>query len=181
MKGISTPKASTLRDARYQKSDQRIRHVLNEALAQRRINLRPIEICRQATITYPTFHAHYASSDEALKEHESNIRQKFEDRLPAPTASQTVIFTVLLGFVREERGYFGATLPAADHWLLTAFFMALRPCLTNQGINNYTYDVYIQTQIGIIACWARYENFALQRIPYYVNALRTTRMTNYGW
>lgn len=181
MKGTSTPKASTLRDARYRKSDQRIRRALNEALAKRRINLRPVEICRLATITYQTFHAHYASSDEALRKHEARIQQKFQDRLPATAVSQAVVFTILLGFVREECGYFGATLPAADYWLLTTLFVVLRPRLAQQGIANCTYDVYAQTQIGIIACWARYDDFALQRIPYYVDALRTTRMMNYGW
>lgn len=181
MKNLSKSSVSTLQDVRYLKSNQLIFQALNEALAERRINLRASEVCRSATITYPTFHAHFASTDEALHQHELELKQAFQERLPEVTATQAAVFTMLLDFLHDERAYFDATLPTANYWLLTTFFGALRPHLAGNQVTNRTYDIYIQTQIGIISCWAKYDDFGVHQIPYYVKVLRTTRMLNHGW
>ena len=158
-KPLQEDTAST-KDARYHKSNQLIFQALNQALAERRINLRSSDLCRSATITYPTFHAHFASPDAALRQHELDLRQEFQERLPASISTHTVAFTILLSFVYDQRDYFGATLPTANHWLLTTLFGTLRPHLAGGQVANRTYDIYIQTQIGIISCWAKYEDLA---------------------
>lgn len=180
MKTVSTAPVIKRQDARFLRSERHIHQALNRILATRRISVRTAEICHAATITYPTFYNHYASSDEALKQRERKLTHNFRARLPHSTHDHEVLFTILLGFVHDERDYFRATLPTSNHWLLAGLFAFLRPRLAGCAINDKTYAIYAQTQIGIISCWARYDHFAKDRIPHYVKALRTTRFLDYG-
>lgn len=181
MKAPFKSSTSTLQDPRYLKSNRLIFQALDEALAERRINIHTSDLCRSATITYPTFHAHFASIDDALQKREAELEQAFQERLPSLTATHTTVYTILLDFLHDERNYFNATIPTANHWLLTTLFSTLRPHLAGDRVANRTYDIYIQTQIGIISCWAKYDDFCVHQIPYYVKVLRTTRMLNHGW
>lgn len=166
-------------DARYVRSRSSIRKVLHEGLAERRINLKLTDICQAATISRPTFYAHWASADDALRKYETSLHQDFSDRLPEAKVSKPVIFTMLLSFMRDEQGYFQATMPTANYWLLQSLFDEIRPRLVSKATDK-SYDLYVQAQIALIGCWVKYEHFSNEKMPLYVNKLSMTRVMDLG-
>lgn len=162
-------------DARYRRCDELIRIALCKGLRERRLGVTTGEICRLAQIARPTFYAHHKTVDSALKEYETALHESLQNRLPV-TRARDVIFTILLSYIRENRGYFEATVPNANYWLLQEILESLRPSLAGIQINDQVYDVYIHYQITIIASWVKFEGCSTILLPSYAKKLLTTRM-----
>ncbi len=165
-------------DARYRQNEHLIHKALQTSLTNRRINVRPNEICQAATISRPTFYAHCDDCTDALRRYEATLQQRFQERLPDVTCKHEVVFTVLLSFVRDKKGYFKATIPNSNYWLLNAIFDDVRPRLVSKNIGDRTYEFYVRTQIILISDWAEYDKFSKQRIPFYVQKMLKTRLIN---
>lgn len=168
------------RDIRYQKSEKSIQEALDQGLTDRQINLKAGDICRLATITRPTFYAHCRDSNDALEKYEVALREDFWERLSGSESDHEVIWTALLGFVYDQKGYFVATIPNSNFWLLRNIMCDLRPQLAQDATSNKIYDIYAQQQIGLIGCWVKYEDCATNKIPFYVTKLRATRLVDLG-
>lgn len=165
------------RDERYRKNDREIRKVLLGALTNRSLNLRPKEVCKKATITRPTFYTHCENVDDALKQYEDELKSGFTKRLPH-SGRKVVVFTIMLGFINDEKDYFGATISGFDCYLLNILLDTLKPKLGYGNIGKKNYEIYKQNQIALILCWGKHENFERRRIPFYANKMVKTTMTN---
>lgn len=177
-KTLAARRRPNIHDARYKNNEHLLHGALHTSLANRRINVRPYEICRAATISRPTFYAHCYSVDDALRQYEGDLQEEFHDRLPKVGCNHEAIFTVMLGFMRDAKGYFKATIPNSNYWLLQTIFEDVRPKLVSKNIGDRTYDFYVHTQIIIIGDWAKYDRFSQQRIPFYVQKMLRTRLVN---
>lgn len=164
-------------DARFKRCDELIHIALCKGLKDRRLGISTGEICRLAQIARPTFYAHHKTVDAALHEYEVALHQSLKQRLP-DTHAKDVVFTILLSYIRENRGYFEATVPNANYWLLKEILEALRPSLAGLKINDRVYDLYIHHQITIIVSWVKFEKCSTITLPGYVKKLLTTRMYN---
>lgn len=162
-------------DARYRRCDELIHVALCKSLKDRRLGISTGEICRLAQIARPTFYAHHKNVDAALQEYEAALHESLQRRLPA-TRSRDVIFTILLSYIRENRGYFNATVPNANYWLLKEILESLRSSLASAQINDQVYDTYIHQQITIIVGWVKFEHCSIKTLPSYVKKLLITRM-----
>lgn len=167
-------------DARAHKSKVLIWQALQGGLAKRSMNLRPTEICRVATITRPTFYQHCRSSDDALQKYEQSLRQKFSHRMVVQPKEKKVTYTLLLGFIREEQGYFAATMPNHDYFLLSQLLARLKTAIVGKKVSAVTFELYAHQQLALISCWVCRENFDLERVPFYAQKLAETRVTDYG-
>lgn len=166
------------KDARYERSELKIQKALQISLSKRRIDVKSCEICQNAAITRPTFSRHCGSPNEALKKYEQSLIRTFQDRLPETECSSDVVFTILLGFVRDERNYFRATLPNSNFFLLKDMFHDLKPRLVDEQTNRRIYDYYTWSQIVIIGDWANYTRFSKQTIPFYVEKMVKTELVD---
>lgn len=113
-----------------------------------------------------------------FREYEAELKQDFQGRFPEQVYKNEVAFTILLGFIRDRRGYFEATIPNSDLWLLNNIFGDMEVPLIGEKVDVRTYDFYVQRQIMVICDWAKYENFSKQKIPAYVKKLVRTRLVN---
>ncbi len=175
--GIS-PEKTSRQDTRYLKSEKLIQQALHQGLTNRQINMKAGDICRLATITRPTFYAHCRDSNDALRKYEVRLQANFNNRLPQARCKHDTVFTILLTFVYDKRGYFRATIPNSDFWLLNTFFDNIRPRLVSKNIGDRTYEYYVRTQIVIINDWAEFGKFAKNAIPKYVHKLMQTRLVD---
>lgn len=177
-----TPKASRKQmlkqDARYWKSEKLIQQALHQGLTNRQINMKAGDICRLATITRPTFYAHCRDSNDALRKYEVRLQANFNNRLPQARCKHDTVFTILLTFVYDKRGYFRATIPNSNFWLLNTFFDDIRSRLVSKNIGDRTYEYYVRTQIVIINDWVEFGKFAKNAIPKYVHKLMQTRLVD---
>lgn len=162
-------------DERYKEKDRLIRNVLLNALSDRRLTLRPKEVCEKATITRPTFYAHCVDMDDALRQYEAELETGFSKRLPRG-GRKGVVFTILLGFINDEKDYFGATLQTSNFYLLNSLLSELKPRLGYQHAAEKHYEIYAQRQIALICCWGKFEDFERCRIPFYVNKMTETEI-----
>ncbi len=135
-------------------------------LTKRCRNIRPAEVCRQARVSRTTFYVHYGRKN-FVEQHELKLAARFLARLPETQVQKNVIFTILLSFVRDERGYFEATTPNANFWLLKQIFTELHPILKVKDCSQKSYDLYVMQQVALISCWVQHDNFAFEKIrPY---------------
>ena len=141
-------------------------------LAKRSRNIRPAEICRQAKISRSTFYAHYDDKN-FVEQYEIRLKDDFCARLPKLKAQKEVIFRILLRFVQEKSGYFEATTPNANFWLLKSIFEELHLALKAKDCSQKSYDFYVMQQITLISCWVRYDKCAPEKMKAYVR-----KMTN---
>lgn len=167
-------------DERYKRNNRQIRKVLLSALTDRSLTLRPNEVCKQATITRPTFYAHCENADDALKQYESELELGFSKRLPR-MGRKGVVFTIMLSFINDEKDYFRATLQGSDFYLLNNMFDNLKPRLGYKNTGEKYYEIYMQQQIALICCWGKYEDFERQRIPFYVDKLIRTELIDFSF
>ncbi len=156
-------------DARFKRKEQIICTVLYEMLAERRRDIRPTEICKIAKISRTTFYTHYDHKN-TVEQHELLLKGKFLMRIVRVGLCKETIFTILLKFVREERGYFEATLPNSNYWLLSEIFAELRPKLAC-NVTDKAYYFYVQQQIVLISSWVQHENCAPERIAAYTHKM----------
>lgn len=145
-------------------------------LAQRSVNIRPVEVCRRAKISRSTFYAHYSSSANCIVQYELKLKQDFCARLPKTTTQREVIFRILLRFVQEKIGYFEATLPNANFWLLKSIFEELYSILKAKDCSQKSYDLYVMQQITLISCWAQYDKCAPEKVGAYARKMANMPM-----
>ena len=157
-------------DARFERCEMQIRKALCVGLTQRK-TVKISELCKIANISRATFYAHHSSCGEALRQYETDLKQSFDARMNYTEAGKEVVFTILLSFIHDERGYFAATIPNSDYWLLNEIFGSLKSLLAETTTNDRNYDFYTQEQIGIIHCWVKYEDFSTWTIPCYARKM----------
>lgn len=171
--------STTAKDIRYKRNDQKIRAVLQTALLDRNISLKPKDICKHAVITRPTFYAHCSDASDALRQYESEIVTGFHKRLTVE-GCRGVVFTILLRFINEKRDYFEATIPNADYHLLSDIFSNLKSRLADSDTADKIYEIYSQRQIALICCWAKHDDFAKNKISFYAKKMAETRLVDLG-
>lgn len=152
-------------DARYIRSEHSINKALESALTERRINVRPTDICKTAIITGPTFYAHCASSDEALRKYEQNLLSNFSVKLNAKGDNPEIIFTILLSYIRHEKGYFTATIPNYNYWLLHELFKEIQPMITPRRFDDSRYDYYIHKLTAVVVDWVKHDKYSRSAMP----------------
>lgn len=152
-------------DARYVRSEHSINKALESALTERRINVRPTEICKTAIITSPTFYAHCASSDEALRKYEQTLLNNFLAKLNEKGDDPEIIFTILLSYIRHEKGYFTATIPNYNYWLLNELFKEIQPIITPHRPNDSRYDYYVHKLTAVIVDWVKNDKYSRRTMP----------------
>ncbi len=77
---------------------------------------------------------------------------------------------ILLRFVREQNGYFEATMPNANFWLLKSIFTELRPAIASD-VKPESYDFYVLQQIALVARWVEYEKCAPSKVDAYAKKM----------
>lgn len=168
MKGkiVIPRKTLNTKDARYRRHERLINTTLHGMLTKRCRNIRPAEVCRQAKVSRTTFYTHYDNVN-FVEQYELKLKQDFCAKLPKDCLRKETLFTILLSFVREERGYFEATMPNANFWLLQKIFTELHPVLSAKDCSSRSYELYVMQQVALISCWVQYDNFAFEKIrPY---------------
>lgn len=138
-------------------------------------NIRPAEICRRAKISRTTFYAHYNKAN-CVEQYELKLKRDFCARLPKTKAPREVIFRILLRFVHEQFGYFEATMPNANFWLLQTIFQELYPTLRSKDGSQKSYELYMAQQITLISCWVRYDECAVEKMQTYVRKMTAVPM-----
>lgn len=166
------------KDTRYLKSEHLIRKALHYNLRTRQMGAKTTEICKTAAITRPTFYAHYTDVNDALHTYEKSLQELLQTRLPDNTQGRNVVFTILLGYIYDYRGYFKATIPNYNYWVLRQIFDSLRSRLASDNINDQTYEFYAQMQIIIISDWYRYNSLDKAFMPHYAKKMTRTRMVD---
>jgi hypothetical protein len=111
-----------------------------------------------------------------VEQYELKLKRDFCTRLPKSSPKKEVLFTILLSFVREERGYFEATMPNANFWLLQKIFTELHPVLKAKDCSSRSYELYVMQQIALISCWVRHDKCAAEKLRAYVRKMATTPM-----
>lgn len=167
-------------DERFRRNTELINKVIHSAMADRRIDLRPIEVCRQANISRPTFYAHCGGVSDALDRHETAIINQFVKKITKLDSEKSVIFAVILRLISDEREYFEATMLNHDYYLLSKLFITLKSRLVSNNITDKCYEIYMQQLLALIFCWAKYEDFSRQKIPFYTKKLIMTRVMDLG-
>lgn len=162
-------KTLNTKDARYRRHEKLINRALHDMLMQRRRNIRPAEVCRRAKISRTTFYAHYDSTN-FVEQYEQRLKAGFLARLPKAKPHKEVVYLVLLNFVREQLGYFAATLPNANFWLLKTIYAELKPIVA-RDVTLKSYDFYVLQQIALIARWVEYEKCAASRMKAYAKKM----------
>ena len=156
-------------DARFQRHEQLINVAFHGMLTKRSRNIRPGEICRQAKVSRTTFYAHYGSAD-FVGQYEQKLKADFCARLPKTKARKEVVYLILLKFVRDNFGYFAATVPNANFWLLKTIYVELKPIIA-PGVAPESYDLYVLQQIALIARWVEYEKCAPRKMDAYAKKM----------
>lgn len=157
------------KDARFQRHEQLINVAFHGMLTKRSRNIRPGEICRQAKVSRTTFYAHYDNAD-FVGQYEQKLKANFCMRLPKAKTHKEVVYLLLLKFVRENFGYFVATVPNANFWLLKAIYAELKPIVAH-GVTPKSYDFYVLQQMALIARWVEYEKCAPDRMDAYAKKM----------
>lgn len=174
------PKKDKTEDPRFKRYAEIINGDVYKTLSERGICLRPRDICKHGKITRPTFYAHCTDSTDALHKHEANLEQDFYKRLPKHRVHNEVVFTILLVFIREYDGYFSATISTSNFYLLRTIFNKLKPIIASKNIDKKSYDMYVLQQIGLISCWASYDNYSNRKIALYAKKMQSLRIMNFG-
>lgn len=162
-------------DARFRFHDKLICNILHTMLAERRTDISPTEICKAAAISRTTFYAHYNRKD-VIEQYETGLTAKFFEALPTASLNKESTFILLLRFVRNERGYFAATIPNANYWLLKSILENLYPVLRTKDCGAKTYECYVMQQIALVSCWAQHEDFAFEKIRLYAHRMAQVPM-----
>lgn len=156
-------------DARFRRHERLINGALHGMLTKRSRNIRPAEVCRRAKVSRTTFYAHYGEVN-FVEQYERKLKADFHARLPKSKLRKEVAYLLLLKFVREEFGYFAATLPNANFWLLKTIYAELKP-LVARDVSPKAYDFYVLQQIALIACWMEHEKCAPGRMHVYARKM----------
>lgn len=177
MKGkiVIPRKTLNTKDARYRRHEQLINATLHGMLTKRCRNIRPAEVCRQAKVSRTTFYTHYDNVN-FVEQYELKLKQDFCAKLPKDCPRKETLFTILLSFVRKERGYFEATMPNANFWLLQKIFVELHPVLKAKDCSSRSYEIYAMQQIALISCWVQHDKCAMEKMRVYMQKMATTPM-----
>lgn len=163
-------------DKRFYRNGLKIHKIIERCLKERRINLRAIDVCRQAKISVPTFYLHYRNTNHALYSYEKSLISNFTNSLPASHLGREAVFVILLNFIHKNQNYFDSTLSVHNTWLIYQLFDKIRPFIVSPNIKDKNYDVYIDNLISLISCWGKYENYAPEYIPLYTKKLLQMRV-----
>lgn len=172
----NSPRKTNTNDKRYQRNENSIRRVITKAIANRKINLRTIDVCHDANISSPTFYLHCQDSNVALTNYEQEICAEFNSLVPSEHTHHEITFTILLNFIRHHQRYFSAAIHSHNAWLLCQLLDILRPNLVDNHITDRSYTVYAGSLSAIITCWGRHEGFASNKIPFYTRKMTQTRI-----
>ena len=161
-------------DARYQKSEHKIKTALNSLLGQRVITLKVKDICCSAHLKPPTFYRHYRNPNQAFTSLEDNLINEirnFITNTPKDKLSPHKIFTFLFLFVYQNRSYFKAANRRDNHYLLDQIisYTYKNTYNSHRHVSALTLNAYYGAVIYSIVCWGKTTNFDLAKSPRFIN------------
>lgn len=165
---------STKLDARYQKSERKIKTALNSLLGRRTVTLRVKDICCSAHLKPPTFYRHYRNPNQAFASLEDNLINEFQNFIintPKDNLSPRKVFTFIFLFVYQNRSYFKAANLRNNYYLLNQIITYAHKNLSDshRHIPKLTLNTYYGAVVYSIVCWCQTTNFDLTKSPHFVN------------
>ncbi|MBR0461067.1 hypothetical protein IJI91_03775 [Candidatus Saccharibacteria bacterium] len=160
-------------DARYQKSERKIKTAISSLLWRRTVTLRVKDICHSAHLNPPTFYRHYRNPNQALTSLENNLVHEFRALLNSTPRDKLVprkTLSLIFLFVYQNRSYFKTTNHRHNYYVLDQIITH-----THQTIANHRYipklslATYYGATIYLIAEWCNTTDFDLSKSPHYIN------------
>lgn len=179
-------KIKNQKDKRSCRTEGLIRNALIRLMYNRRINIRMIELCREAKITSPTFYSHYSDAEDVLRDQESILSSEIEKYIrktcDAAKAAprQATLFRVLLEFVSKHQKYFDVMASNQDRTLIYSIFKFLKPLLHSWRMSDFDYEIYSHSIITIIYHWCIVEKCDCDRIEQTTNYMLSVRAVHIG-
>lgn len=180
LKGLATEFQRTARAKHrtYAQNERRIRESVLKAVAERNISTRVSDICKQASLSTPTFYLHHKNCNEVLSSYEGELLVEFEAML-LKDFNRIDIFSSLLLFMWRHQRYFWACFASQNLYLLTRLLLGLQKYLVGPGVGRKTYVFYCSSIMALLIWWGRVEMFSKELIPEYTRQLKNLRLVYY--
>lgn len=162
----------------FLRNERKIQDEVFRAVADRNISTRVSNICKQISISQPTFYLHHRNCNEVLASYEKELLREFVC-IFLNDYNRIEVFTSLLSFVQRYHKYFEACFKSRNLYLIVEMLSSLRPYLTSSEVNAKTYVLYSSAVIALIIWWGRTDCFSKKLIPDYIRQLMNLRITYY--
>ncbi len=154
----------------YRQNEKLIRQEISETIAKRSISAKVSKICKQASISTPTFYLHHRNPDEALMSYEEELYGEFlrlvveNAKKYTQEADKIHIFELLLLYIGKNNGYFRASLVSNNLHLLYNILGELCVYVVGDKISDRTGLFYITNLLAVIMWWGNEEGFSKQKL-----------------
>lgn len=154
-------------DARYQKSESKIKVALCHLLEIHSSHLSTKDICRLANIKPSTFYRHYRNPEHALVSLEKNLNQEFQNlilKIPENQLCPHKITALIFLFVYQNRFYFSTANHRHNYQVLDLIItQAYRNITKQQFTTELSLTTYHGAIIYLIDYWGKATNFDLAK------------------
>lgn len=172
------PRDPLHRHRTYRKNDRSIWNVIDRMIAERTMGMRVWHVCFLALISSPTFYLHFRSLDDARKKYELHVQEDFHQGI-SRTLSRETAFGLFLVYMKKNQSYFKAAFKGEDTLVLHQLFHYYRPIFGHGNIDDRAYIVYVNSLIGILFCWYKYDHMSTESQDFYVRKLVRQRIMHF--
>lgn len=163
-------------DARYQKSERKIKSAINSLLWHRTITLRVKDICRSAHLNSPTFYRHYRSPSQALTSLENNLVHEFQGLIANIHQDNSLphkVFNLVFLFIYQNRSYFRTTNQRNNYYVLnqiiTHTYQTIAKHPHYRHFSELSLNAYYGATAYLVVKWCKTTNFDLNKSPRFIN------------
>lgn len=172
------PRDPLHRHRTYRKNDRRIWNVIDQMIAQRTMGMRIWHVCYLAVISSPTFYLHFRSLDDARKKYEIHVQTNFHEGISRDLPRTTALKLFLI-YMKKNQTYFKSAFEGDDTLVLRELLHYYRPTLAGTVVDDRTYSVYVNTLIGILFCWYKYDHMSSEAQDRYTHKLIQQRIVRF--